>query len=239
MQYPFSLLQRTKKILRPLFISLLLLILAACSTGNTTITPSKSPTSAPIAKPTTISSGTVLYQLDSAHGLNSWHGSHGWTVSQGNLQSAVSSNDVIVLPYTPNVVNYAVEVHFQITNVPHGGGYFVITANQQPGKDGYNAGILGFLGPGPHSQFANPEVNSYIQPIDDMDGQAVVADYEPGTTWHTYRIAIQGPQVSFYIDDLRKSFATSSQTNYLSNGPIQLKAAEAVIRINSIRILAA
>jgi len=225
-------------------MSACLLLLAACSSG-TSLTPSASPsasrtTTAQIT-PTlpAIASGTVLYQLDSSHGLNSqWHGSPGWTISQGYLQSAVSENDVIVLPCKLTVPNYAVEVHFQIVNVPHGGGYFVVTANQTPGKDGYNAGILGFLGPGPHSQFANPEVNSYIQPIDDMDGQPIIADYEPSSFWHTYRIAIQGPQVSFYIDDLRKSFATSSQTNYLSNGPIQLKAAEAVIRIDRIRILA-
>ena len=239
MQHPLFSSHQNKSILQVLFlfIILLLIVLAACSTSNFTITPSKSPTSISIAKPTTIPSGTVLYQLDSSHGLSSWHGSPGWTVTHGQLQSAVNNNDVIVLPYEPTTPNYAVEVHFQIVNVPIHGGFFNVSANAIAGKDGYTAGILGFLGPGPHSQFANPEVNSFIQPLDDMDGRAVLADYEPGSIWHTYRITIEGPQVSFYIDGLRKSYATSSQTNYLSNGPIQLKAAAAVINIDSIRIL--
>ena len=239
MQHSHFSLHQTRSILGSLFISLLLVLLAACSTSNITITPAKTPTSTPIAKPTTIPSGTVLYQLDSTHGLNNWHGSPGWSVTQGYLQSAVRDNDVIVLPYKPTTPNYAVEVHFQIVNVPIHGGFFSVSADPLAGKDGYTAGILGFLGPGPHSQFANPEVNSFIQPLDDMDGRAVLSDYEPGSIWHTYRITIEGPQVSFYIDGLRKSFATSSQTNYLSNGPIQLKAAAAIIRVDSIRILAA
>ena len=232
--------RRRNKILHVLFLSAILLLLAACS-GGTTTTPGKPPTATPTAtaKPTTLPSGTVLYQANSSHGLNSiTHSTTGWKMVHGFLQSDLSNDNVLTSPYVPTVPNYAVEVHFQIVSVPQGGGYFVVTAEQVAGKDGYNAGILGLLGPGPHSQFANPEVNSYIIPIDDMDSQPIVADYEPGSGWHTYRIEVQGPEVSFFIDGLRKSFAVSSQTNFLSGGPIQLKAAKAIIRVDSIRILA-
>jgi hypothetical protein len=71
-----------------------------------------------------------------------------------------------------------------------------------------------------------------------MDSPSVIADYEPGSTWHTYRIEVQGPAVSFFIDGLRKSFAVSSKTNFLSGGPIHFKAAKAIIRLDSIRMFA-
>lgn len=230
---------RRNKLLHVLFLGAILLLLAACS-GSTTTTPGKTPTAraaTATAKPSTVPSGTVLYQADSSR-LNSWHGTTGWKLVHGFLQSDLSNDNVLISPYVPTVPNYAVEVHFQIVSVPQGGGYFAVTAEQVTGKDGYNAGILGFLGSGPHSEFANPEVNAYIIPIDDMDSQPMVADYEPGSSWHTYRIEVEGPRVSFFIDGLRKSFAVSSQTNFLSGGPIQFKAAKAIIRMDSIRILA-
>ncbi len=228
------------KIPHVFFLSAILLLLAACS-ASTTTTSGKSPSStlAPTAtaKPTTLPGGTVLYQADSL-GLNSVHGTTGWKMVHGVLQSDLSNDNVLISPYVPTVPNYAVEVHFQIVSVPQSGGYFVVAAEQVPGKNGYTAGILGLLGPGPRSEFANPEVNSYIIPIDDMDSQPMVADYEPGSGWHTYRVEVLGPAVSFFIDGLRKSFAVSSQTNFLSGGPIQFKAAKAIIRMDSIRILA-
>lgn len=232
---------RRNKILYVFFLSAILLLLAACS-GSTTTTAGKSPTSTTAtatltARPTALPSGTVLYQADSSR-LYSVHGTTGWKMVHGFLQSDLSNDNVLTSPYVPTVPNYAVEVHFQIVNVPQSSGYFVVTAEQVAGKDGYNVGILGLLGPGPRSQFANPEVNAYIIPISAMDSPSVVADYEPGSGWHTYRIEVQGPEVSFFIDGLRKSFAVSSQTNFLSGGPIQFKAAKAIIRMDSIRILA-
>lgn len=227
-----------------ILMSAFLLLLAACSSGTPT-TPSASPstsrTTIAQATPTspTIPSGTVLYQSNWSHGLDGWRGTAGWKVVQGMLQSDLSNGNVITSPYMPTVANYAIEVRFQIVNVPQNGGYFTVTADRTQQKDGYTVGILGFLGPGPHSQFANPEVNSYIDPLNDMDSRPVLSDYEPGTVWHTYRVEVQGPQVSFFIDGLRKSFATSSQTDFLSNGPIHLKVALAVVHISSVRIVAA
>jgi hypothetical protein len=224
-------------------ISTSLLLLAACS-SNTSPAPSASPsasrtiTAQATPKTRAIPAGTVLYQFNWSQGLDGWRGTAGWRVVQGMLQSNLSNDNVITSPYMPTVTDYAVEVRFQIVNVPQGGGYFTVTADRAQGKDGYTVGILGFLGPGPHSQFANPEVNSYIDPLSDMDSSPVIADYEPGSVWHTYRVEVQGPQVSFFIDGLRKSFATSSQTNFLSNGPIHLKAAKAVINISTVRIIA-
>ena len=224
-------------------LSAFFLMLAACSSGTPTPpSPSASATRTTIAHttPTTpaVPSGTVLYQSDWSHGLDGWQASAGWKIVQGVLQSNLSDNNFITSPYMPTVPNYAIEVHFQIVNIPQNGGYFTVSADRTQQKDGYTVGILGFKGPGPRSQFANPEVNSYIDPLNDMDSRPVLSDYEPGSVWHTYRVEVQGPQVGFFIDGLRKSFATSSQTNFLSNGPIHLKVALAIVQISSVRIVA-
>lgn len=105
------------------------------------------------------------------------------------LQSDLSANNSLTVPYTPPA-NYAIEVSFQIVNAPRNRGFFVVTADKQPGKDGYTAGILGFLGSGPHNQFANPEVQVYLDPLSAMDSRSVISDYEPGSVWHTYRIEV-------------------------------------------------
>ena len=111
-------------------------------------------------------------------------------------------------------------------------------ADKAPGKDGYTAGILNLLGPGPHSEFANPQVQVYLDPEGSMDSPPLVSDYEPGSTWHTYRVEVKGPEVDFFIDDLKKSSAYSSQTDFLSNGPIRLWAAMAIVRVSGVRITA-
>ena len=114
----------------------------------------------------------------------------------------------------------------------------VLKGEMQAGKDGYTAGIMNLLGPGPRSQFANPEVEVYLDPIDAMASSPPVSDYEPGSGVHTYRIEVQGPQVQFFIDDLRRSSVTSSQTDFLSNGPIHLRADQAIVRVFSVRMTA-
>ncbi|HEX9130806.1 MAG TPA: family 16 glycoside hydrolase [Ktedonobacteraceae bacterium] len=216
----------------------LIVSLIACSTGAASQKASASPPAPVHPTPTTLPKGTMLYQSDWSHGLGDWRGSAGWKLSQGFLQSDLSNNNFITTPYMPTVPNYAIEVRFQIVSVPRNGGSFVIIADKAQGKDGYTAGILGLLGPGPHSQFANPEVQVYLDPTGDMDSPLVVSDYEPGSAWHTYRVEVKGPEVDFFIDGLMKSSAYSSQTDFLSNGPIRLRTAMAIVRVSSVRITA-
>jgi hypothetical protein len=216
----------------------LVLLLVACSSGSASPQTSSSSTKQTPPTPTTLPSGTLLYQSDWSHGLADWHASPGWKLTHGFLQSDTSSDSSLTSPYMPVVPNYAIEVRFQIVSVPVNGGYFVVTADRARGKDGYLAGIANFLKPGPHSEFANPAVQSYIIPIDSMDSSMVTSDYEPGFVVRTYRIEVQGAQVRFFIDDLRKSFASSSQTSILSNGPIRLKTAKVIVRVFSVRMTA-
>ena len=219
-------------------IVFLILALAACSTGNASPKVSATPTVPVQPTPTTLPSGTLLYQSDWSHGLDGWQGSAGWKVTHGMLQSNSNSGNVITSPYMPAVADYAIEVRFQIVSIPMSGGNIVVIADKTPGKDGYTAGIMNLLAPGPHSQFANPEVQAFINPIDAMESSSQVSDYEPGSTQHIYRIEVQGPLVQFFIDGLRKSSAVSSQTDFLSNGPIHLRVDKAIVRVFSVRISA-
>jgi hypothetical protein len=216
----------------------LIVSLTACSAGTASPKTLPSPPAQVDPTPTTLPKGTLLYQSDWSHGLADWRGSAGWKLSQGFLQSDLSNNNFITTPYMPTVPNYAIEVRFQIVSVPRNGGSFVIIADKASGKDGYTAGILGLLGPAPHSQFANPQVQVTLDPTGDMDSPVVVSDYEPGSAWHTYRVEVKGPEVDFFIDDLRKSNAYSSQTDFLSNGPLRLRTAMAIVHVSSVRITA-
>ena len=217
-------------------IVFLILALAACSTGNAAPKVSATPTMPVQPTPTTLPSGTLLFQSDWSHGLDGWQASGGWKVTHGMLQSNSNSGNVITLPYTPPMADYALEVSFQIVSIPTSGGNVVVTADKTPGKDGYTAGILNLLAPGPRSPFANPEVQVFINPIDAMEGSSQVSDYEPGSIQHTYRIEVQGPLLQFFIDVVMKSSATSSQTDSLSNSPIHLRVDKAIVRVFSVRM---
>ncbi len=217
-------------------IVFLILALAACSTGNAAPKVSTTPTAPVQPTPTTLPSGTLLYQSDWSHGLDGWQASAGWKVTHGMLQSNSNSENVITLPYMPAVADYAIDVRFQIVSIPTSGGNVIVTADKTPGKDGYTAGIMNLLAPGPRSQFANPEVQVYISPIEAMESRPQVSDYDPSPMQHTYRIEVQGPLVQFFIDGLRKSSAVSSQTDFLSNGPIHLRVDKAIVRVFSMRM---
>ncbi len=69
-----------------------------------------------------------------------------------------------------------------------------------------------------------------------MASQMVVSDYEPGSLWHTYDVQVNGSYVTLRIDGLGKSFASSTQTNLLSNGPFHVVSAGAVVRVSSVSV---
>ncbi len=222
--------------LRTLSLVALVLTLVGCSSGGaqTRAAPAATPT------PThpSIPSGTVLYQADWSHGVAAFGNPPGWKVVNGMLQSDLSDSNTLTLPYISADPNYVIEVRFQIVSVPKDGGYFVVNADRKKGKDGYNAGILNLLGPAAHNEFANPQVQVFLIPADDMDSRMVTSDYEPGATWHTYRIEVQGSEVSFKINGVGKSSADSTVTNELSNGPFEVVSSQAVVNVSSISITA-
>ncbi|MGH2507214.1 MAG: hypothetical protein ACRDHZ_07375 [Ktedonobacteraceae bacterium] len=224
-----------KRLFSKVALVTLIWALVGCSAG--TVSKSSIPVATHAPTPS-IASGTVLYQSDWSQGLAAWGNPPGWKSTNGIIQSDLSDNNALTVPYISAVPNYAIEVLFQIVSVPTDGGYFVVTAKQLPKKDGYDAGILNLLSPAPHNEFANPQVQVYLKPMDDMSTQMVLSDYEPGSIWHTFRIEVQGANVRFLINGIRKSSATSIQNDFLSNGPFQVISAGAVVNVASIRVMA-
>lgn len=218
----------------------LLLALGACSAGAGPTQSSRTTATPPTPTPTrpAIPSGTTLFQSDWSHGLAQWGGSAGWKIVNGMPQSDLSNNNAFVPPYKLTIPNYAIEFRFQIVRVPHNGGYFIVKANKTPGKDGYVAGILNLLSPAPHSPFANPQIQIYLDPISAMEAPMRPTDYEAGSFWHTFRVEVRESSANFLADGFSKGTATSTETNSLSNGPLQLISAGAVVRVSNVRIIA-
>jgi hypothetical protein len=225
---------RAQKVLSALLIFSISIAFVACTTGSAP--PQATRQSTPTHTPSGPPSGTLLYQSNWSHGLAGWHASPGWRVIHGMLQSDLSSNNNLTVPYLSSVPNYTLEIHFQIVSVPRNGGYFVITADRTPDKDGYTAGILNLLSPAPHNEFVNPQIQVYLNPMNAMDSQMEVSDYEPRSLWHAYDVEVNGSTVHLLIDGLGKSFASSTQTNLLSNGPFHVVSSGAVVRVSSVSV---
>lgn len=226
-----------------LILGCLIFLLTACTSGSTQ-TPASVPTAlpTPTATPTQpgVPSGTILFQSNWSHGLAPWSASPGWKIVNGMPQSDLSQNNTLTPPYHLTTLSYAIEFRFQILKVPYSGGFFVVKASRTQDKDGYTAGVLGLLGPAPHSEFANPQIQIYLDPLEALENpnSARPSDYEPGTFWHTFRVEVQGPVASFFADGFRKGTAASTQTDLLSNGPLRLISAGAIVRVAYVRIIA-
>lgn len=232
--------------LRILVLGCLVFLLTACTSSNAPAQTSASTASPSLPTPTAtptqpgVPSGTVLFQSNWSRGLAGWGGSPGWKIVNGMPQSDLSQNNALTLPYHLAVSNYAVEFRFQILSVPHNGGYFIVKASRTLDKNGYTAGILNLLSPAPHSEFANPEVIIYLDPVTAIENPELArpSDYEPGTFWHTFRVEVQDQSANFLADGFSKGRATSSQTDHLSNGPLQLLCSGAIVRVSSVRLIA-
>lgn len=227
--------------MRTLFALALLTLFAACSTGNAGPQTTGSPAARVPPTPTmpVVPPGTVLFHADWSHGLSAWGNPQGWKIVKGMALSDLSTNDALTVPYIPAVHNYVIECRFQIVRVPRTGGYFIIRAPHQAGKDGYTAGILSLYAPGARtSPYGNPEALIYLDPLDDMQARMAPIDYDPGYRWHTYRVQIKGPAGDLFIDGADSSTAVSEQGEWLSNGPLQLISSVAAVRISSVTITA-
>jgi hypothetical protein len=228
-----------KRLLQLCFLSVLICVLAACSsgTGTPSTTRASTPTVAVTPAPS-IPGGTVLFQANWSRGLSGWTGTQGWTVAQGQIQVNSTSSATLAIPYKPVVSNYAIEIHLQVVRLlqDHGGN-FVFAAAKQAGKDGYQAGVLDLKKPGPFG--SHPQAQATIDPSSDMPrGCCLPIDYEPGYDWHTYRLEVQDNEVRLLVDGTEIAHADSNDTDTLSNGPLTFNSTLAVLRISSLRIVA-
>lgn len=224
-----------------LFALTLLILCTACSTGNAGPQAAASPLSKISPTPTVpgVPAGTVLFSADWSRGLSAWGNTKGWKIVNGMALSNVSANDAITVPYTLGVRNYAIECRFQIVQVPHTGGYFIIKAPHVGDKDGYTAGILGLFAPGARtSPYGNPEGVMFLDPLGDMQSNMAPIDYDPHYDWHTFRVQIKEPAADLFIDGSDSSTAIRATGDGISNGPLQLISSGAVVRVASVTITA-
>ena len=214
-----------------LLSSCLLLPLTSCTSSSTP--PQTHQTALPTTKP--LPSGMVLYQANWSKGLDNWKGDRGWTTVNGQLQSNSVANISIVAPYEPPVANYAIETRVRIVRIlKNVANAFTIYASDQPGKDGFQGSVntLAYREPSlPPLGFAQ------VAP-DQLNGSAGFQeiDFVPGNNWHTYRIEVQGNEVSLLIDGTRVS-TSSSLEQAISNGPIGLTSLGFELKISSFRIV--
>ena len=182
----------------------------------------------------------MLYQANWSHGLEGWQASGGWHLTnEGELQSDASQTNTFTVPYRPAVNNYAVEFRLQVVKVPEDGGFYTLAADPMPGRPGYNANVFNLLTPDHNTSGLHPQLNLLLDPLDAMDTTAAqVHDYEPGSDWRTYRVEIYKWHASLLINDTRNNQAVSTNTDYLSNGPIHFSCGKVVLRISNLRILA-
>ena len=222
---------------------LLLFLLEACSAGTSSTTAMPTATihaARPLSPtPTRLPAGTVLYQADWSHGLAGWSGAKGWKIVQRQLESDSSGTATFTIPYRLLVTDYAVEVHMKIIrSVPPNGGYFSISAPKTTGKDGYQAGISNLEGSGPRPFGEHPSAQVFLDPNVTALGSGIPQDYEPGTGWHIYRVEVRGNEVSFLDNGTQIGYASSQQTDVLSNGPIKFSSKLVILRVSTLRILA-
>ncbi len=231
-----------RQALNGLFIGCLIFSLAACAFGNAPahVPPKASETVSAQPTPTRLPSGTLLYQADWLHGLSGWQGTQGWKVVQGQLEADANGPATITIPYKPQVTDYAIEVRIQVVRLLRPlGGYFTLFASNQPGKDGYQAGVNNLEGATSRPNGAHPQAQVFIDPISSMPLTSFrPVDYEPGFKLHTYRVEIQENQVSYFIDGTLIATVSSTQTSSLSNAPIGLGCSLVVLRVSSFRIIA-
>ena len=226
------------------WLAVFLLALAACGAGSTPAQhtgPSQTalPTVKTLPTPTTLPAGMVLYQADWSHGLASLQGTQGWKVVRGQLETYASDPAVLVIPYKPTVINYAIEIRLQVVRLfQTNGGYFIISAPKEADKDGYEAGVNGLEGSTSRPNGAHPQAQVFIDPISSMAiGSAYPVDYEPGSQWHTFRVEVQGNEAILLVDGVQIGRASSDKTDVLSNGPIHLSSALLDLRVSSVRIV--
>lgn len=217
------------------------IVLVSCSSNTTPTQPQTQQTSvlatAPVqASPTpSVPKGTVLYQANWSHGLAGWQGPKAWTVDGGQLVTNSLTTTSIVVPYRPTVANYAIETRVQFAQMlVNSNNAFIVYADAEPGKDGYEAQIYNLALRG-----AGMAPTGYIDIATDklISSTFEPHDYPPGSVWHTYRIEVVGDQATLFNDGTQIS-RSITQEDAISNGPIGLTSWGFALRVSSFVITA-
>lgn len=166
-------------------------------------------------------SGTLLYQADWSQGLGGWTGATGWKTSGGMLvndgKDAPSgpAGPTILAPYQLSAAgNFAIEARIQVV----GAGCFdpllfhgsVVNGNWQ----GYKLTACG-----------NLRLTS--DDFTDILGQTT---FNPGNSWHIYRVEVKGAFMSVLVDGITQF--TTQDSRYLSGSQVGIKTSVQLIVSN-------
>jgi hypothetical protein len=233
-----------------LLLCLLCLVSTACASGSTSQPPvSSQPTTTPSPRPTvtvsvqptatSLPAGIVLYQADWSKGLSQWQAGSGWNVVQGQLEVTANDLSQIIIPYRPTIHNYAIEVRLEVVRLLKGeAGSWTIFGQRQPGKDGFQASVLGVKGTEERMSGSHGQVEIWLDPQTAMaPGSGIPNDYDPGFQWHTYTIEVRDNSARLLDNGIQLGHISSVDAYYLSNGPLGLSCQWLQVRVSSIRIL--
>jgi hypothetical protein len=206
-------------------------MLAACGPAQTSVvsaTPTPTPRHTPV----------LAFQSDWSKGLDGWDATPGWSIVDGALQSDEGDQRSVTIPFQPTGSDYAVEAEIQVAHIPRDNGMYALVAPRTSDSNGYQASVTHLLLPGQHTFADHPNEAVYIDPLDGQDPTTyVVNDFEPRTTYRTYRVEVHGSWVLWMADGHKMSSANSLQPPRLSAGPLQLICSSVTIRVRAIRVI--
>jgi hypothetical protein len=194
----------------------------ANSPGNRTAKNSNAPTG---TTPTSAPHDTLLYAADWSNGLNGWVGTSDWKVRNGILLDDGSyspsgpSGPTIVAPFQPATADYAVEVRIQFVK---GCCFDAVTFRGSQGTDGWHRYKLTILG-------------GYIAISRDDGRMIAITPFDPGNSWHVYRVEAKGSQIKAFVDG--GLVLEGNDSRYLSPGQVGIKCSAQLI-VSSFKIFA-
>lgn len=197
---------------------------SAPSTVKTTATSHPTtPTVAPTATP----APTVLYQADWSTGLDGWVGSPDWKVQNGMLvsdgtnQPSAAAGPTILAPYQLTASgNFAIEIKLQ---APTDGNFDPLLFHGSATANGWQGYKLTVCGGCKDLRITSDDFN-------DVQGKA---SFDPGTTWHTYRVEVRGPAMTVIVDGT--TLFTANDSRFSSGEQVGIKSSTQLM-VSSFKI---
>lgn len=178
--------------------------------------PAPLPAAMPVPAP-----GLILFAADWSSGMGGWPGAAGWQAVDGMLVNDGSSTDTtIVAPYRPEVSNYAVEAEIEVVSPFWQRRAFGLVA-----RDSYQGGLNWWS----YRDTRHPFVGTRSQLL-------AQTEFNPGESWHKYRLEVDGGHVRLLIDGAVRAEATGQSA--LSPGRVGLWDGGVQIRVRSFRVIA-
>jgi len=184
--------------------------------------PKPQPTTAP-SKP---APGTTLFYADTSGGLDKLGGGSSWKHVNGMLVNDGSAypNALLRLPVKPATANYAVEASIQLVG---GSDEFGVVAR----LDSNNKGLSGSLEGGQGAVLISGDPTNYF------DGFKQQSGYNADSAYHTYRLEVNGNNVTFLVDG--SAVLQGVDNRFLDPGqPGLWDAQRTQINVKSIRVIA-